>query len=67
MTDPTFEDISPSPRQLKIDELSKIITTLQLTDGCKTGICSKKINVDFCSGGAICTSGIAGVAQTEAP
>jgi hypothetical protein len=32
---------------------------IMLLDGCKTGICSIKINPDYCSGGAVCTSGIA--------
>lgn len=29
-------------------------------DGCRSGICSKKINPAYCDGGAVCTCGIAG-------
>lgn len=29
-------------------------------DGCYTGICSVKINPEYCAGGAVCTSGIRG-------
>lgn len=45
---------------LNENELSNIkggIDVIQ-QDGCQTGICSEKINPDYCSGGAVCTSGI---------
>lgn len=29
-------------------------------DGCRSGICSQRINTSFCDGGAVCTCGIAG-------
>lgn len=31
-----------------------------LLDGCYSGICSIQINPEYCAGGAVCTSGIAG-------
>lgn len=31
-----------------------------VADGCYTGICSQKVNPEYCDGGAVCTSGIAG-------
>lgn len=31
-----------------------------LNDGCVSGICSVKINPEYCAGAAVCTSGIAG-------
>lgn len=30
-----------------------------LRDGCVTGVCSRTIEVIYCQGGAVCTSGIA--------
>lgn len=32
----------------------------ELMDGCYSGICSVRINTDYCQGGAVCTHGIAG-------
>lgn len=31
-----------------------------LRDGCYSGICSQRVNTNYCDGGAVCTSGIAG-------
>ncbi len=57
---PKFSDVSPDIK-VKISELYNLVSGQRLlADGCKTGICSKKINVSYCEGGAICTSGIAG-------
>jgi hypothetical protein len=67
MTDPTFADLSPnaSEVQKKLAELSTLLTAQGLSYGCDTGICSKKINPDYCKGSAICKSGIAGLTQVE--
>jgi len=59
MKEPKFSDLVKD--ELKIEELSKLKGGLQLADGCQTGICSKRINPEYCEGGAVCTSGIAGV------
>ncbi len=61
--EPKFSDVSPDIR-VKIEELHNLVSGQRLRDGCKTGICSKKINVTYCEGGAICTSGIAGTSGT---
>ncbi|MBR5076178.1 MAG: hypothetical protein IKX28_04090 [Bacteroidales bacterium] len=42
------------------NELAKVSSQVMLQDGCVSGICSKRINTDYCDGGAVCTSGIAG-------
>lgn len=34
--------------------------SVMLLDGCYSGICSKKVNPEYCTGGAVCTCGIAG-------
>lgn len=41
-------------------EFMKAASPIMLQDGCVSGICSKRINTDYCDGGAVCTSGIAG-------
>ena len=62
--EPKFSDISPDVR-VKVEELYKLISgQRRLYDGCESGICSVKINPEFCKGGAVCTSGIAGVQFT---
>lgn len=49
--------------KVEVDKMKKItgggVEKVVLEDGCHHGICSIKINPDYCEGGAICTSGIA--------
>ncbi len=59
MKEPKFSDLVKD--ELKIEDLSKLKGGIKMDDGCQTGICSKRINPDYCKGGAVCTSGIAGV------
>lgn len=42
--------------------LSKVLggAEIMLLDGCYSGICSQRVNTSYCSGGAVCTRGIAG-------
>lgn len=46
--------------ELQIEDLSKVKGGVCLYDGCQSGICSEKINPEYCQGGAVCTSGIKG-------
>lgn len=55
-----LSDLTSESSKVNVDEMKKITGGLILQDGCQTGICSQKLNTEFCSGGAVCTSGIAG-------
>ena len=58
--EPKFSDISPDVR-IKVEELYRLISGQRpLTYGCDSGICSVKINPEYCEGSAVCKSGIAG-------
>lgn len=58
-----LEDLTNEFSKFNVDEMQKLVggkNDNDLADGCYSGICSQKINTDYCKGGAVCTSGIAG-------
>lgn len=58
MSEPTFADLTEQI-QVKLDEISKLVAARRIVfDGCDHGICTTKINPEYCKGGAVCTSGI---------
>jgi hypothetical protein len=57
-----INDIIDNEKKIDVEQMKKITGGLLLEDGCVTGICSQQINTMYCAGGAVCTSGIAGIA-----
>ena len=56
--EPKYTDLSSNVR-VKVEELYKLVSGRhELRDGCESGICTTKIVVSYCDGGAVCTKGI---------
>lgn len=57
-----LSDLTNESTEIKVSEMQKIVggVGVSLLDGCRSGICSQRVNTEYCDGGAVCTNGIAG-------
>lgn len=59
-----LNDISDK-QTISVDKLSKITGGFDLEDGCGSGVCenNRDYGTKYCSGGAVCTSGVSTCSQ----